>query len=214
MVVYGNAPGPHGSGALFAFGGSLYYFPVKILTSTDQTGMTMIDFRSSIRSVPDFPKKGILFRDITTLLQDKKIFSALVDAFADHYRNTPLDAVVGIESRGFIVGGALADRLGVAFIPVRKPGKLPSATFREEYSLEYGTDAVEIHADALPKGARVLMHDDLLATGGTMVAGCRLVERLGAAVVGISFIIELEFLHGRDRLKNYPVFSLVRYDSE
>ena len=170
--------------------------------------------RSVIRNVNDFPKKGIVFRDITTLLQDKDAFTLVVDTFVEHYRNIPIDVVVGIESRGFIVGAALAHRLGVGFVPIRKPGKLPAATLREEYTLEYGTDAIEIHADALKKGSRVLIHDDLLATGGTIATACRLVERLGATVTGISFIIELTFLHGRAKLPGYEVISLVQYDSE
>ncbi len=170
--------------------------------------------QSIIRNVTDFPKKGIVFRDITTLLQDKNAFTSVIDTFVEQYRNIPIDAVVGIESRGFIVGAALAHRLGVGFVPIRKPGKLPAATLREEYALEYGTDAIEIHADALKKGSRVLIHDDLLATGGTVAASCKLVERLGAIVVGISFIIELTFLHGRAKLQGYQVTSLVQYDSE
>ncbi|MGD0339396.1 MAG: adenine phosphoribosyltransferase [Bacteroidota bacterium] len=170
--------------------------------------------QSIIRNVTDFPKKGIVFRDITTLLQDKNAFTSVIDTLVEQYRNIPIDAVVGIESRGFIVGAALAHRLGVGFVPIRKPGKLPAATLREEYALEYGTDAIEIHADALKKGSRVLIHDDLLATGGTVAASCRLVERLGAIVVGISFIIELTFLHGRAKLQGYQVTSLVQYDSE
>ncbi len=170
--------------------------------------------RSVIRNVNDFPKKGIVFRDITTLLQDKDAFGLAVDTLVEYYRNIPIDVVVGIESRGFIVGAALAHRLGVGFVPIRKPGKLPAATLREEYALEYGTDAIEIHSDALKKGSRVLIHDDLLATGGTVAAACRLVERLGATITGISFIIELTFLHGRAKLPGYEVISLVQYDSE
>jgi adenine phosphoribosyltransferase len=170
--------------------------------------------RSAIRNVDDFPKKGIVFRDITTLLMDKSAFRLVVDTFFERYRNIPIDAVVGIESRGFIVGSALAHRLDVGFVPIRKPGKLPAKTFREEYSLEYGTDAIEIHGDSLKQGNRVLIHDDLLATGGTAAASCRLVERLGANVAGICFIVELTFLHGREKLSGYPVTSLVQYDSE
>ncbi len=170
--------------------------------------------RSVIRNVNDFPKKGIVFRDITTLLQDRKAFRIVVDAFAEHYRGMNIDAVVGIEARGFIVGAAIADRLGVGFVPIRKPGKLPAATIREEYKLEYGTDAVEIHADALHHGQRVVVHDDLLATGGTVLAASRLVEKLGATVAGISFIIELTFLGGRSKLPGYPIFSLVQYECE
>jgi adenine phosphoribosyltransferase len=175
---------------------------------------TSNDLRSVIRNIPDFPKKGIIFRDITTLLQDKDALKFVVDSFIDCYRNNRIDAIVGIESRGFIVGAAIAHQLGVGFVPIRKPGKLPSSTLREEYALEYGHDAVEIHTDALRKGDSVVIHDDLLATGGTVSAACRLVERLGASIVGISFIIELTFLHGRDKLPGYHVTSLVQYDSE
>ena len=176
--------------------------------------LTSEDLRSSIRNVNDFPKKGIVFRDITTLLKDKDALHFVVDSFVEHYRNTPIDAVVGIESRGFIIGAAIAHQLGVGFIPIRKPGKLPAATLREEYALEYGHDAIEIHTDSLRKGDRVLIHDDLLATGGTIAAACALVERLGATIAGVSFIIELSFLHGREKLPGYHITSLVQYDSE
>jgi adenine phosphoribosyltransferase len=167
-----------------------------------------------IRSVPDFPKPGIVFRDITTLLQDGRAFAAALDLLTDHYRAMNIQTIVGIESRGFILGAALAARLGAGFVPVRKPGKLPAATIREEYALEYGTDAVEIHADALRAGERVLIHDDLLATGGTVLACCRLVERLKANIVGLSFLVELDFLKARAKLNKYDVFSVVRYDAE
>ncbi len=176
--------------------------------------VTSDDLRSVIRKVQDFPKKGIVFRDITTLLQDKDALRFVVDSFVDRYRNTQIDAVVGIESRGFIIGAAIAYQLGVGFVPIRKPGKLPALTLREEYALEYGHDAIEIHSDALRKGDSVLIHDDLLATGGTVAAACRLVERLGATIAGISFIIELSFLHGREKLPGYHVTTLVQYDSE
>jgi adenine phosphoribosyltransferase len=173
-----------------------------------------IDLLSTIRSVPDFPKKGIIFRDITTLLKKPEALHEAIDLLARHYATQTITKVVGVESRGFILGGALADRLGVGFVPVRKPGKLPAKTLRQEYALEYGTDAIEIHADAITRGERVLMHDDLLATGGTMVAACKLVESLGGEIVGVSFLIELAFLQGRSRLAPRDVFSLIRYDSE
>lgn len=173
--------------------------------------LTLSEF---IRSVPDFPKKGIVFRDITTLLNEPRAFLGAVDLLVERYRDIRVDKVVGIESRGFILGAALAYRLGVGFVPVRKPGKLPAATIRQEYTLEYGTDAVELHADALQPGQRVLVHDDLLATGGTVTAACKLVERLGAQIVGLSFLVELSFLRGRDRLPGYNIFSLVQYDRE
>jgi len=173
-----------------------------------------LDLQSSIRTVPDFPKKGIMFRDITTLLKEPAMFRAAIDMLADHYRGKKIDAVAGIESRGFILGAPLAYKLGVGFLPIRKPGKLPAAVSRQEYSLEYGTDAIEIHNDALRPGMQVLLHDDLLATGGTMAAACALVEKLGGAVAGISFLIELEALQGRSLLKGKEVFSLIRYETE
>jgi adenine phosphoribosyltransferase len=175
---------------------------------------TPADLLASVRTVPDFPKQGIMFRDITTLLKDPGSFSAAVDFLYDHYRASRIGKVVGVESRGFILGAALAYRLGAGFVPARKPGKLPAPATRESYALEYGTDAVEIHNDALLPGDRVLMHDDLLATGGTMCAAAHLVERLGGSIVGYSFLIELSFLQGRARLASSDVFSLLTYDRE
>jgi adenine phosphoribosyltransferase len=175
--------------------------------------MTM-DLRSEIRSVPDFPKKGIVFRDITTLIKNGEAFTGAVDALYAHYKGQTIDKVVSVESRGFILGAPLAYRLGAGFVPVRKPGKLPSATLRQNYALEYGTDAVEIHTDAIKPGERVLLHDDLLATGGTIAAACQLVEKLGGHIAGLSFLIELSFLGGRKKLPNHDIFSLVTYDSE
>ena len=169
---------------------------------------------ASIRSVPDFPKKGIVFRDITTLLMNKEAYRMYIDILYDRYRDLRIDKVVGIESRGFVAGGALAYRLGAGFVPVRKPGKLPAEKIRQEYQLEYGTDAVEIHRDAIAKGERVLMHDDLLATGGTIEAACKLVEQLGGKIISLSFLIELSFLNPRKRLSQYDIFSLISYDSE
>jgi adenine phosphoribosyltransferase len=172
------------------------------------------DLLKTIRSVPDFPKKGIVFRDITTLLKDPDAFARAADILFDRYKNARIDKVVSVESRGYILGSVLAYRLHAGFVPVRKPGKLPAQTIREEYQLEYGSDALELHTDALGKGERVLIHDDLLATGGTIQATCRLVERLGGTIVGIAFLIELSFLKGRDRLTKYDVFSMMEYDSE
>ena len=172
------------------------------------------DLRDEIRSVPDFPKKGIVFRDITTLLKNPAAFAASIDRLAEHYRGARVDKVVSSEARGFILGAPLAYRLGAGFVPARKPGKLPATTAREEYALEYGSDAMEIHVDAISPGDHVLVHDDLLATGGTVRATCTLVERLGGTIIGVSFLIELTFLHARDRLANYEVFSLVSYDRE
>jgi adenine phosphoribosyltransferase len=168
----------------------------------------------TIRSVPDFPKKGIVFRDITTLLKDPSAFARAADILYEHYMRERIDKVVSVESRGYILGAVLAYRLNAGFVPIRKPGKLPAKTLREEYTLEYGKDAVEMHADAIRRGERILLHDDLLATGGTMTAACRLVERAGGVIASISFLIELSFLNGRQKLGDYDVFSIIRYDSE
>jgi len=172
------------------------------------------DLRSLIRSVPGFPKAGIVFRDITTLAKDASGFRAAVDAIAERYAKSRVDVVVGIESRGFIFGAAVAYRLGVGFVPARKPGKLPAETVRAEYSLEYGTDAIEMHRDAISAGQRVLVVDDLLATGGTARAAVELVEKLGGRVVALAFLIDLAFLGGRAKLDGYESFSLIEYDSE
>ena len=174
----------------------------------------MTDLRSFIRNVPDFPKKGIVFRDITTLLNDKKAFRIAVDEMCRPYQKGCLDAVVGIESRGFIFGGSMAIKLGTRFIPARKPGKLPAQTLQETYALEYGTDAVEIHRDAIKKGERILIVDDLLATGGTAAATIRLVRKLGGDVIGASFLIELCFLNGRTQLEQVPIHVIVGYEQE
>ena len=170
--------------------------------------------RDYIRNVPNFPKQGIVFRDITTLLKNEKAFRAVSEILLKKYSQAGIQKVVGIESRGFIFGSILAHQLGVGFVPARKPGKLPSETVRQEYRLEYGSDAVEMHKDAIRAGERVLLHDDLLATGGTMSATAQLTEKVGGKIVGISFLIELTFLKGRDKLKDYDVFSIIRYDSE
>ena len=167
--------------------------------------------KALVRTVPDFPKPGILFYDITTLLKDKTGFAKMIDALAAHYIERKVDLVLGIEARGFIFGPALAYRLNAGFVPVRKPGKLPAATERVTYDLEYGTDTLEMHKDAVAKGARVLIVDDLLATGGTAAAAAALVKGLGAEILEISFLIELGFLSGRDKLKGYPVRSLIVY---
>jgi adenine phosphoribosyltransferase len=167
--------------------------------------------KQRIRHVPDFPKPGILFYDVTTLLQDMDGFKMAVDAMADPHAAARVDLVVGIESRGFIFGAALADRLGAGFAPVRKPGKLPSTTRRATYELEYGSDSLEIHEDAIESGQRVLVVDDLLATGGTASATVGLVRALGAEVIGVQFLIELVALHGRDRLKGEQVGAVLKY---
>lgn len=173
-----------------------------------------MDLESKIRTVPDFPKKGIKFKDITTLLKDAEALKFCVDTFYEQYKDKRITKVIGIESRGFIVGTALAYRLGVGFVPIRKPGKLPAETIRQEYQLEYGTDAIEIHKDSVQNGERVIIHDDVLATGGTMNAACALVNQLGGEIVGLSFIIELAFLNPRKKLSAYDITSLVRYDAE
>jgi adenine phosphoribosyltransferase len=173
-----------------------------------------VDLAALIRDIPDFPKPGIGFKDITPLLANPAGLDAAVGALAEHARPLDVEVVIGAEARGFLLGTALARELGAGFVLARKPGKLPYTTVSAEYLLEYGTDALELHSDAVASGARVLVHDDLLATGGTAKALCELVEQLGGRVVGCSFLIELAFLHGRQRLAGYDVHSLVRYDSE
>jgi adenine phosphoribosyltransferase len=171
------------------------------------------ELASLIRDVPDFPKPGIVFKDITTLLRDPAGLRQAIDHFADRYSDRGLTAIVGIESRGFIFGAALADRLAVGFIPVRKPGKLPAETLREEYELEYGTDAVEIHRDALAESDRVVIIDDLLATGGTLAATVKLVRALGAEVEEVAALIELNFLNGRAKLRDVTVHTVIQVES-
>ena len=171
----------------------------------------MKDLSRRIRNIPDFPKKGILFRDITPLLQDSESFREAVDILSDKYRNEEIDLVVSAEARGFILGACLAYKLGVGFVPVRKPGKLPYEVEKAAYELEYGEDVLEMHRDAVREGDRVLVFDDLLATGGTARAICQLVEKPGGKVAGICFLIELTSLKGRGKIKDYPVFSLIKY---
>jgi adenine phosphoribosyltransferase len=174
-----------------------------------------MDLKSVIRDVPDFPKKGIVFKDITTLVADPKAFRHVLDTWEKRYAGARLQAIVGIESRGFIFAAALADRLGVRFIPARKPGKLPYKTIKEEYELEYGKDSIEMHVDAIRAGENVLVVDDLLATGGTARAAAALVEKLGGKVHELAFVIELAFIPARTaKLGGYAVHSLVSYDSE
>jgi adenine phosphoribosyltransferase len=170
--------------------------------------------RQAIRDIPDFPKPGIVFKDITPLLSNGRLFGRTIDILAERYRGQKIDAVLGIESRGFIVGSALAYHLGAGFCIVRKPGKLPYETHSASYELEYGTDKLEIHVDALPAHARVIIADDLIATGGTAAATAQLVSKLGGTVVECAFVIELSFLKGREKLRPYGVFSLLKYDSE
>jgi adenine phosphoribosyltransferase len=174
--------------------------------------MDVTELRSKIRDIKNFPTEGILLKDITTLLKDGPAWAAVIDHLAQKYLSIPVEVVVGVESRGFIFGGALAHELQAGFVPVRKRGKLPGPTIEEEYELEYGRDVLAIHEDAIQAGQTVLVVDDLLATGGTMAATLRLVERLGGKVVGTAFLIELGFLKGRDRLRGYPIEALIRYD--
>jgi adenine phosphoribosyltransferase len=170
-----------------------------------------LDLASLVRDVPDFPKPGIVFKDIMPLLANGQAFRQAVEELAEWAESRKPDIVLGAEARGFITGGALAERLGVGFVAARKPGKLPWRTVSAKYALEYGFDALELHADAIGQGQRVLVHDDVLATGGTAAAKCELVERLGGEVVGVLFLIELDFLHGRERLGAYDVHSLITY---
>ncbi len=172
----------------------------------------MEDLKKLIREIPDFPKPGILFYDITTLLKDRCGFRAVIDGLKYHYRDAQVDVVVGIEARGFIFAPALAYALGAGFVPVRKPKKLPAECVTVEYALEYGTDSLQMHKDALDGGKRVLVVDDLLATGGTAAAVAKLVEQVGGQVVGVGFVVELTFLRGRDKLAGHDVFSLLQYD--
>jgi len=167
-----------------------------------------------IRDVPDFPKEGIIFKDITPLLRSPKSFQAVVGSLADKFADERIDLVLGVEARGFIIAGAVALNLGVGFVPVRKAGKLPCETRAVEFELEYGTDTLEMHNDAVEPGQRVLIIDDLLATGGTAVACCKLVENAGAEVAALAFVIELSFLEGRKKLRGYQILSLIQYDQE
>jgi len=173
-----------------------------------------MDLKALIRNVPDFPKKGIVFRDITTLIKDGEALKEVTTRLAERFGPKKPEIVVGIESRGFILGAAVALQLGVGFAPIRKKGKLPAHTHRAEYALEYGTDCIEMHVDAVARDQRVLLIDDLLATGGTAEAATRLIEQAGGRVVGCGLLIDLAFLNGAEKLKKYDVFSLIQYDSE
>jgi adenine phosphoribosyltransferase len=172
------------------------------------------DLKQYIRDVPDFPKKGIIFKDITTLLKNPVALKLTLDILYDRVKDLKIDKVVGIEARGFIFGAMLAEKLNAGFVPLRKPGKLPAEVYKQTYDLEYGTDTIEIHKDAISKGDRILLHDDLLATGGTSKAACELIEKIGGKIVVALFIIELGFLNGREKLKDYKVDSLINYTSE
>ena len=176
--------------------------------------MSKLDLREYIRDVPDFPKPGIMFRDITPLLASPEAFGQVIDTFAERYQDARVDAVLAAEARGFIFAAPLALKLGASFVPVRKPGKLPFKKMAFEYDLEYGSDRLEMHVDAVKEGQRVLLIDDLLATGGTMQACVKMAEKAGAEVVGCAFLIELTFIPGREKLTPYDVCTLISYDSE
>jgi adenine phosphoribosyltransferase len=186
--------------------------PTKMSTQMPTDPVDCDGLKKLIREVPDFPKKGILFYDITTLLKDKLGFARLIDALSEHYIGKEIDLVLGMEARGFIFGPALAYRLNAGFVPVRKPGKLPAETEKVSYDLEYGSNSLEMHKDAIRTGQRVLIVDDLLATGGTAVATAQLASGLGAEIAGLAFVVELDFLKGREKLGKYDVFSLLHYD--
>mgnify|MGYP001592835149 CR=1 FL=1 len=175
-----------------------------------------MDLKSVIRTIPHWPKQGIMFRDITTLLKDAHAFNYVIDKFYERYKNVPIDLVAGIESRGFILGGAIAYKLHKGFVPIRKEGKLPHKTEKESYELEYGKAVVEVHVDGIQKGAKVLLVDDLIATAGTMAAAVNLIKKLGGDVVECAVIIELIELHGREKIeeKGYKLFSLVQFEGE
>jgi adenine phosphoribosyltransferase len=172
--------------------------------------------KSKIRTFPHWPKQGVMFRDITTLLKDKEGYNHMIDLLVKRYKDKEIDIVAGIESRGFITGAVLAHRLGLGFVPIRKPGKLPGETASEEYELEYGKDKIEVHKDAIPEGSRVLLVDDLIATGGTALAACKLLKKLGADIVECSFIVDLPDLGGKKKLLNsgHKVFNIVEFEGE
>ena len=173
---------------------------------------TIVDVKSKIRDIKDFPKEGIIFRDITTALKDAETLRVIVDYLCEQFKDEKIDYIAGIESRGFILGMPMAYKMGIGFVPVRKPNKLPAATYSQEYSLEYGSDKIEIHQDAFPQGANVLVVDDLLATGGTAEAACKLVKKAGANLVGTAFLIELTALKGREKLVDSPKnVSMLQY---
>jgi len=185
-----------------------------LVNTTEGKEMTSkaIDLKRHIRSIPDWPEKGILFRDITPLLADPKAFTIAVDALCADFKEADIEYVAAVEARGFIFGSVVAERLGAGFVPIRKKGKLPFETESVSYDLEYGTDTLEIHRDAIKSRAKVLMIDDLLATGGTMAAACKLIEKIGGQVAGIVFLIELAGLGGRKKVANYPVRSIISYE--
>jgi adenine phosphoribosyltransferase len=173
--------------------------------------MAQFNYEALIRNVPDFPIPGVQFKDITTLLRNGPAFKAVIDGITEQYRDQQVDIVAGVESRGFIFSAPVAYNLGAGLVPIRKPGKLPADTVEISYTLEYGSNTLQMHADAFPRGARVLLVDDLLATGGTIAAAASLVKQIGGEVVGLAFVVELAFLNGRALISDYPIFSLVQY---
>ena len=187
---------------------------IEKITNQETTHQDLDYIKSKIRTISDFPKPGIMFRDITTLFQDPEAMKKTIDILYNRYKDKKIDYVAGIEARGFITGGSLAERLNCGFIPIRKKGKLPHEVEQQEYELEYGTDTIEIHKDALSPGQRILIVDDLIATGGTAKASCQLIEKLGGEIVECSFIIDLPELGGKEKLKNYPIFTLIEFDGE
>ncbi|MFD1095156.1 adenine phosphoribosyltransferase [Salegentibacter chungangensis] len=171
----------------------------------------MKDLKEFVRDIPDFPKEGVVYKDISPLLQDPEAMHRAVELFLEKLDGIKIDKVIGIEARGFFFATLLAEKLNAGFIPLRKPGKLPYKTIKEEYALEYGTDSLEIHEDAFERGEKILIHDDVLATGGTALAACKLVERMGGEIAQCDFLVELEFLNGREKLKGYQIESLLKY---
>ncbi len=187
---------------------------IEKLTNEEVTSQDLELIKNNIRTIPNFPKQGIMFRDITTLFQNPEAMRKTIEIFYQRYKNKKIDYVAGIEARGFILGGSLAEKLNCGFIPIRKKGKLPYEVERQEYDLEYGTDTIEIHKDALKQGQRILIMDDLIATGGTAKASCQLIEKLGGEIVECAFIIDLPELKGKEKLKDYPIFTLVEFEGE
>ena len=173
-----------------------------------------MDLKSKIRNIPDFPQKGVMFRDVTTLLKDPEAFRYSIQKFKEYYQGKKIDVIVGPESRGFIFGAVLAYKLGISFVPIRKPGKLPHKTISAEFEKEYGKDKMEIHEDAIKKGQKVLVIDDLIATGGTISAATKLIEQLGGEIVECTFIIELPELKGREKIKGYKIFTMIEFEGE
>lgn len=173
-----------------------------------------MNLKESVRTIPNFPKEGIMFRDVTSLLKDKAAFKESIRQFVEKYKDEHIDVIAGIESRGFIFGAALAHELDVGFVPIRKKGKLPGETVRQEYALEYGTDAIEVHKADIHAGSRVLVVDDLIATGGTVRAACDLIEKLGGVIAGCAFVIDLPDLKGKEKIKQYPIHALIEFEGD